>query len=430
MRVLRLLGRRGPLLLWTGQLGSIVGDQLFAMAVIWLVLQLTGSASLMALVTVAEAVPYVIVGFVLAGVLDRSDRLRALVRIDVVRAVIVSVIPIGYLAGVRSVGLLISVCVLLAALEGLFDPALQALLPGIVEVDDVQPMVALNDSTGRLARVLGPGSAGLLLIVISEIQLFTVDAASFLLSAVSLALVARHRRRASVSSVSVPPRTSRPGRAMLLGLAEARRRPAIRLGLYVRGSCNFVWAAFTIGVPFLLVRELHAGLKSFGFILAAFGAGNLIGTAVSGTRLVERHLLAVYCVAWGLVGGGLLWVAVSPNVGVAMGGAAFMGVFTPMANVSMDAYLAKTVPADYLGRVYALFRVVVVGASALGAFGVAALITTTSARTAMSACALWMVATALAGFAYVARHGDMTSHDGGGDDVGPPAVAASRLTAS
>src|SRR5579875_384404 len=189
MRVLRLLRRPVPLALWLGQLCSVSGDKLYAMAVLWLVLQLTGSANLMATVSVAESVPYVLVGFLGAGLIGRSRRLRMMMRLDLLSAAAVVCIPVAFLLGVHSFALLVSVAVVLSALSALFDPALQAVLPDLVPRESLQPMIALADSTNRLARVLGPGSAGLILLLLPEIHLFTLDAASFLVSAAALALV-------------------------------------------------------------------------------------------------------------------------------------------------------------------------------------------------------------------------------------------------
>jgi hypothetical protein len=130
--LLRLLRHRAPLLLWCGQLTSVMGDQLYAMAVLWLVLQLTGSANLMATVSVAESVPYVVVGFVGAGLTLRWDRLRAMMGLDAGRAVLISVIPVTYLLGLHAAALLIAVAALVSRLDALFDPALQAVVPDLV----------------------------------------------------------------------------------------------------------------------------------------------------------------------------------------------------------------------------------------------------------------------------------------------------------
>jgi MFS family permease len=389
MRVLRLLRRPVPLAIWLGQLFSVTGDKLYAMALLWLVLQLTGSAKLMAAVSVAESVPYVLAGFLGAGLIARSAKLRAMIKLDLVSAAVIVLIPLTYLLGVRSIALLVLAAAAASALEALFDPALQSVLPELVRGGDLQPMVALADSTDRLARVLGPGSAGLLLLVIPEVHLFSLDAATFLASAAALTFVARRTARAPATTPPVQPVTK-----LLDGLREVRLRRSLWVGLAVRGSCNLAWPAFTIGLPFDLAHRFHAGLASYGLLLGLFGAANLAGNLLSGSPRIGRHLLTAYCLSWSLVGTGLFALAIAPALPLAALATAWMGIFTPLANVSMDTHIATVVRRHRLPRVYALQRITVAAASAAGALAVAAAIDAVSAAPVIAAAGAWMIATA------------------------------------
>jgi len=311
-----------------------------------------------------------------------------MITLDLLSAAIIALIPLTYLLGVRSIALLVLAAAAASALEALFDPALQSVLPEIVPRGDLQPMVALTDTTDRLARVLGPGSAGLLLLVIPEIHLFSIDAASFLASAAALTFVARRVASAPAMSPSAQPVSK-----MLDGLREVRRQPSLRVGLAVRASCNLVWPAFTIGLPFELAHRLHAGLASYGLLLGIFGAGNLAGNFLSSSHRAGKHLLTVYCLSWSLVGSGFLALATAPTLALAALATAWMGIFTPLANVSMDTHIATVVPRHQLPRVYALQRITVAAASALGAFAVAAAIDALSAAPVIAAAGGWMILT-------------------------------------
>jgi hypothetical protein len=389
MRVLRLLRRPVPLALWLGQLFSVTGDKLYAMALLWLVLQLTGSAKLMAAVSAAESVPYVVAGFLGAGLIAHSRKLRAMIRLDLLSAAVIALIPLTYLAGVRSIVLLVLAAAAASALEALFDPALQSVLPEIVPAGDLQPMIALTDSTDRLARVLGPGSAGLLLLVIPEIHLFSLDAGTFLISAAALAFAAR---RAASARATTP--SAQPASKLLDGLRELRRQPSLRVGLAVRGCCNLVWPAFTIGLPLDLAHRMHAGLASYGLLLGIFGAGNLVGNLLSSSPRAGRHLLTVYCLSWSLVGAGFVALAIAPTLLLAAMATAWTGIFTPLANVSMDTHIATVVPGHRLPRMYALQRITVAGASALGVAAVAVAIDAFSPAPVIAAAGAWMILTA------------------------------------
>ena len=250
-------------------------------------------------------------------------------------------------------------------------------------------MIALTDSTDRLARVLGPGSAGLLLLAIPEIHLFSLDAATFLVSAATFAFVAR--RAASSAQATAPP--AQPVSKLLDGLREVLHQRSLRVGLAVRGSCNLVWPAFTIGLPLELAHRLHTGLASYGLLLGIFGAANLAGNLLSSSPRVGRHLLTVYCLSWSLAGVGFLALAMAATLPLAALATGWMGLFTPLANVSMDTHIAVVVPSDRLHRVYALQQVTVAAASAFGAFAVAVAIDATSAAAVIAAAGAWMLLT-------------------------------------
>jgi len=406
VRVLRLLRRPIPLAIWGGQVLSVTGDRLYAMAVLWLVLQLTGSAKLMAAVSLAESVPSALAGFLGAGLITRSKQLRAMILLDLASAAFVVVVPVTYLLGLRSVLLLCGIAAILSSLEALFGPALQSVLPDVVPAADIQPMIALTDSTDRLARIAGPGSAGLLLLLIPEIDLFTVDAATFLVSAAALLVVARGLRAAAPDPAGPVQQPTR----LLDGIREVLSRPALRVGLAVRGSCNLAWSAFTIGLPFELAHRLHAGLASYGLVLGAFGLGNLIGNLLSGSRRVGGHLMVVYCLSWSLAGTGLLGLAAAPSLALAVLATVWMGIFTPVANVSMDTYIARVIPADRLARVYALQRVTVAAASALGVFAVAAGINATSGPAVIAMAGAWMLLAGLIALIRIGRAAKRPHH--------------------
>ena len=206
------------------------------------------------------------------------------------------------------------------------------------------------------------------------------------------------------------------------GLREVLRRRSLRVGLALRGSCNLAWPAFTIGLPFELVHRWHAGLGSYGLLLGVFGLGNLAGNLLSGSPRVGRHLLAWYCLSWSLVGTGFLALALAPSLTVAALATAWMGLFTPLANVSMDAHIAAVVPPDRLSRVYALQRAAVAGASAAGAFAVAAGIAAWSGTAVIGAAGAWMLLAGTLAAVAVGRRRVMHKPRPGGDISGRRAV--------
>ena len=292
MKLLALLRRPGPRLLWSGQVTSATGDRLYGVALIWITLRLTGSPAAVGLVTLADTLPFLATSLVSGALADRRDALRLARAVNLAQALIVAVIPAAYLAGHLDVPVLAAVACLLSALEAFCLPSLQASLPRLVEPRALTPMVSLLDSTDRLARVLGPGAISLLVVIVPEVHLFSLDAASLAVSAFCLSRVlryaapptgpaARGNSEAASEGAARSERAAEPeGSAKASGRLAASlaggwqviwRHTTIRNAAALRTACNLAWPAFTIGVPFLVADRYHRGIGGYGLVLGAFG---------------------------------------------------------------------------------------------------------------------------------------------------------------
>lgn len=222
MRYARLLRRRPILLLWGAQSASVFGDRLYAMAVMWLAWEHAG-ASAMGLVAVAESAPYIVLGTVGRRLVDRFASLGSLAWVDAVRLVLVAALPWSW-SQFGTAGLVVSAA-LLGIGGALFDPNLGALVPDLVEPGEVQAVNGLMDLTGRISRVAGPGSAGLLLAVMPVAGLFWVDAATFGVSALAL-LGVTARARAAGDRPATGATAAEGSHPRAWSLVRTGRRPA------------------------------------------------------------------------------------------------------------------------------------------------------------------------------------------------------------
>ncbi len=363
MKLTALFRQAAPRLMWAGQVTSATGDRLYAVALTWLTLRLTGSPAAVSLVTLAGTLPFLAASVFSGALADRHDGLRLARAANITQALMVAVIPAAYLAGHLGLPALAAVAGGLSALEAFCLPSLQASLPRLVEPEWLTPMVSLLDTTDRLARIIGPGAIGLLVVVMPEIHLFTIDAASFAVSAFCLGRVARYARPPAPLGTprAAQSRAARPA----AGWQVIWRHGALRYAAVLRGACNLAWPAFTIGAPFLVVGHYHRGVGAYGLVLGAFGAGNLVGSAFAG-RIGEARPLRWCCAAWAVSGSGFIAMAAAPGYHLFVLACAGTGICTPLANVTIDAYIARTVDQAMLARTYATQRFLVAAAGAAG----------------------------------------------------------------
>ena len=182
MAFLRLLKRPHLALLWLSQVLSSTGDTFYTVALIWTAVNVAGSSA--GVVVAAGFATRVLFGPIGGVLADRWDHRQTLIGLDVTRAITVASLPLIHATGSLELWHLIVVSILLAAQSTIFDPALQASLPGLIKnKDDIVAMNGLMDGTRRLALALAPSLAGALVALMPLAQFFTLDALSFCVSA-------------------------------------------------------------------------------------------------------------------------------------------------------------------------------------------------------------------------------------------------------
>ncbi|MGA6173084.1 MFS transporter [Streptomyces sp. NPDC012600] len=329
---MRLLRQRRVVLLWGAQSLSVFGDRLYAMAIMWIVWQESGAAA-MGLVAIAESVPYIVLGTVGRRIVARFASLRRLATVDIGRAALVAVLPLAWQA-FGTPGML-ACAVLLGVTGALFDPNLGALVPELVDERDVQAVVGLMDLTGRIARIAGPGAAGLLLAVVPQHSLFWFDGLTFVASAVALLLLAS---RAVLPALDLERSAGVKGRPRARGLLKARPDTAVAIG--VHGAGIFAHAV-ALALPAFLTVRLDAGAAVYGAALAATGAGALLANGFAGNLRLPVNSTVFYCGTWAVSGVVLASVALADSVTVLLALSALLGAVNPFLQVTLNTHLSS-----------------------------------------------------------------------------------------
>jgi len=380
------------------QVLSSAGDNLYNVAVVWTAVNVAGSSA--GIVVAAGSVTRIVLGPVGGVLADRWDRRRCMIVADVARGATVAMLPIIHATSSLELWHLAVVSVALNAFGTVFDPALQASLPGLVaDRDQVVAINGLMDATRRLALALAPSLTGLLVAAMPLPQFFTIDAISFLVSALALLAIAKHFPR---------PEAGRP-RGPRLQLADiysdigeaaglVRRNAVLSFFLMNQVVSNAAWAAtFNVGAALLASRVLERGVGSYGLILGAYGVGNILGNVVIGNMTFTRPalLLSASRIVQAV---GISVIALSGSLQVAMAGSFIAALGGPMGDLMLLAVMHRDMPAGQIGKVYAL-RMTIAGIGVFAGLLLAGpLYSVLAVKAGIALCAAVMAASGIAGF--------------------------------
>ncbi|ROO58401.1 putative MFS family arabinose efflux permease [Micromonospora sp. Llam0] len=357
------LRSRGYRLLFAAELVSVFGDAFHAVALPFLVYQLGGGGRELGLLVAGYGVCR-LATTPLGGILsDRIGPWRVMLISDLSRVVFTAGIVAAAVADDPSVPV---IAVLVAGTglgAGLFQPAAYAITPRLLPADQLQAGNGLHSTASFTAGMIGPGVAGLVVAVLSPAVAFGVDAATFAVSAVCLAMIGGVAR----GTVPPPPPPAddgpQPGRAGPDGGAPPSDAPPVgfwrllresallRTVLLVTAAANLtVGGMVRIGLPSLSNGELAAGAGGLGGLLAAFTAGSLVGGLFSAglAGLPRRGATAMLA---GMVLG--LAIAVVPFAGYlgAVVALVVAGLASTVTNVLVITTMQQSTAPHLLGRV-------------------------------------------------------------------------------
>ena len=327
--------------LWAAQAISFVGDAVSMVALVILVVQLTGSASAVGGALVARLLPTF--ASPLFGVLaDRFDRRVVLVASDLVRATLV----LG-LVFVRDLVLIYGLIFLMGLARTLFNPTIRAAFPSVVGEGDLARANSLIGGTFSASVTVGPALGGLLVAAVGVSGAFLLDAATYLISAGLLSRIPLPRPQREEEEVGV----FRELRSGFSYLAGARVPLAVMIGAFLTVLATDL---ATPAEVFLAKGTFGAGDVGYGLLVSVWGGGMVLGSAFMAVlgdrlRLLPTYFLGIFVWALALAGTGL-----SPTFVLALGMLAIAGAANGLDNVVTDTILQRQVPDAFLGRVFSV----------------------------------------------------------------------------
>jgi MFS family permease len=353
------LASRDFKLLWSGETISLIGDQFHYVALAWLVLQLTGSGLALGSVLLASSIPRAIALLVGGALSDRLPARTLLLGSNLGRAVLTALITLLVVTESARLWHLAAIGVAFGIIDAVHMPAFRALVPRSVDERAIAPATSLVESTVQLSGLIGPPIAGVVVATAGIGAAFGIDALTFLVAAVSVALLTVGRR-AAIAPTGVTdgePDTPREGivRSIRSGLAYAFGIGPVRTLIVVSLVLNLSFnGPIAVGLPWLADRVFDAGSAGFGVMLAAFGAGAVAGSVLCGAiggRFGSPPLMLLIVATLGAMLG---VIGLAPSVPVVIVVLAVMGLGVGYTNVLVIAWFQRRTEPAMLGRLMSI----------------------------------------------------------------------------
>jgi MFS family permease len=260
-------------LLWLTQLGSMIGIWMHNVGAQWLLVEDPGAETLVAMVQAAAMLPVLVLALPAGALADIVDRRRMLIGVQVFQAVVAGLLVALTLMDRLTPALLLAITFLLGCGLTVTIPGYQAMVQDLVPRTQLRSVAGLNGVAINLARAIGPPVAGVLLASTGAATVFALN----LLSHLALGAVLLRLHRVPVRAGRLPERF---GGALRAGARYVRHAPPVRriilrcLLFVVPGAA--LWAL----LPLVASRLLRLDSSGYGLLLAALGAGAIIGAAV------------------------------------------------------------------------------------------------------------------------------------------------------
>jgi MFS family permease len=413
-RTFEALSSRNYRLFVGGQAVSVAGTWMQKVAQAWLVLELTGSGTLLGVTAALQHLPTLLVGPWGGLFADRVDRRRILLWTQSVAGVLALILGILVVTDLVALWMVIALALALGVTESLDKPARQTFVLDMVGPARLTNALALNSVLMNSGRVLGPAAAGILIGFVGLGASFLVNAASYLAVVAALGAI----RPAELEPVEPVAR----GRSQLReGMRYILRTPRLLGPLVLMAVTGMLAYEWIVTLPLLATDAFGGDAQEFGLLFSAMGLGAVVGgLLLAGTLRATHATMVISAAALGVL---MTITALAPSLEVALvmlvfvGGAsiAFRTVATTVIQLNCEPHMR--------GRVMAMAIVAIGGTTPVGAPLVGWIADQFGARIAFGQGGVASVLAAVAAWAYLRLR---TEHDLSSSSEDAPAVEAAR----
>jgi MFS family permease len=349
-------GRRAPL--WgylTALAVSVSGTRLSMIAIPWFVLTSTGSATKTGLVAFAEMAPLVLLQFLAGPFIDRVGARRMTLVCSAVSTVVVGAIPLLHVLDLLTFPVLLVLVALAGSARGPGDAAGHAMLPLLVEHAHLptERVTGLAGAVERTASLVGAAAAGGLVAVVGGANALVVDAASFAIAGVVLALSTRRLAPTPTGPEAPVSEVASTYAAELRDGWSFMRRDPVLMGIGVMVAVtNLLDQAWSVVLVPVWARDSGYGVGAVGLLAATFGGAAVLGSVAAAAWAERLPRYRTYLICFLLAGmPKFVMLALDSPLWAILVVAVVGGFASGFLNPVLGAVLFERIPAHLMGRV-------------------------------------------------------------------------------
>jgi MFS family permease len=399
--------------LWWANAVSYTGDGVLVSALPLFAVTVTKDPRLISLVSAAMFLPWLLLSLPAGAIVDRHDRVALMWRSQAVQFAVMGTATVLIMTRVAGIAVLAAAGFLLGCAEVVFSNAEQSALPALVPADLLPRANGNQQVVLTIGETFAGPPLGSALFAVRAALPFGLDAVSFAGSAALLAGLPR-----TAPSRAVQARSQQRMRAQIAeGVRWLAGHRLLRTVALLLGVSNFSSQMGQATLVLLATQTLHVGTRGYGLLWTAAAIGSVLGGLVNPAITRRLGLLPSLTVAMATFAAVDAGIGLAPNFAVAAALMACNGFFVTMWNVVTVTLRQRIVPAELLGRVNSVYRMLGWGLMPLGALAGGFIAHAAGLRAAyvvggvLSGAALIAALPALAGAASGSSSADKASPD-------------------
>jgi MFS family permease len=356
------LRHRNYRLYFFGQLVSVIGTWMQAIAQSFLVLELTHSGTQLGLVTAARFAPMLIFGPQGGLFADRHDKRRVLYVTQALAGLLAAVFAICLATGAMRLWLVYVLAASLGFVNVYDNPARQSFISEMVPPADLPNAVLLNSVSMNMARIFGAAVGGTVAAVLGLTLCFALNSVSYGAVLLSLALM----RAAALYPAR---KVSKEKGQVRAGLRYVKARSEILIPLIMIAVVGTLAWEFQVTLPLMASSVFHGWVfrnaaAAYGAMASVMGVGAVVGGLVSASRIAPGpRSLCLAAAGWGVA---ILAAALAPNMPLELAAMAFVGYGSITFNSLAKTTLQLAAAPEMRGRVMSLWAIAWLGSTPVG----------------------------------------------------------------